>query len=100
MGLNNGEKMTKLKYSILMPYYKRLGQLHYTLVSYVHYYKNRDDYEVVIAEDAKNANYMQEHQFISLLLAFFTKGLQYPFVVFQSTIGNFGTFARENLLNI
>jgi hypothetical protein len=38
-----------------MPYYKRASQLHNTLTSFLHYYANRDDYEVVIVADGKNA---------------------------------------------
>jgi len=42
-----------MKYSILMPYYRRPGHLHNTLVSFVHHYYERNDYEVLIMEDSK-----------------------------------------------
>jgi GT2 family glycosyltransferase len=43
-----------MKYSIIMPYHRRAGQLHNTLVSFCHFYGKRDDFEVVIVEDRKN----------------------------------------------
>lgn len=51
-----------MKYSVLVPYYKRLGHLHDTLISFIHHYSNRDDYEVVIAEDFKNAQNKKDHE--------------------------------------
>ena len=44
-----------MKYSILMPYYKRSMQLQNTLRSFVHFYSPRDDYEVIIIEDMKSS---------------------------------------------
>lgn len=44
-----------MKYSILMPYYDRPLQLQNTLESFVQHYGQRNDFEVVIIEDAKNA---------------------------------------------
>lgn len=46
--------MEKVKYSIIMPYYQRADQLHNTLLSYRHWYSDRDDYEIIIIEDIKN----------------------------------------------
>lgn len=43
-----------IKYSFLMPYYKRAGQLHNTLTSFLYHYSDRDDYEVIIVADGKN----------------------------------------------
>lgn len=50
-----------IKYSILYPYYKRAGHLHNTLVSFLHHYSDRKDYEVIIAEDYKNTANEHEH---------------------------------------
>ncbi len=44
-----------MKYSIILPYYKK-PMLHNTLVSFAHHYANRHDYEVIIVEDYKNAD--------------------------------------------
>jgi len=44
----------KNKYSILFPYYRRYVQLESTLLSFVWFYRNRNDYEVLIAIDSKN----------------------------------------------
>jgi len=43
-----------MKYSILMPYYNRAAQLYNTLVSFVHQYHKRTDYEIILIEDAKS----------------------------------------------
>lgn len=45
-----------IKYSIIMPYLKRSSQLKSTLDSFVNFYHKRNDYEVIIAKDAKNAD--------------------------------------------
>jgi len=42
-----------MKYSILMPYYKRAEQLKATLESFEHFYKNRKDYEIILVVDVK-----------------------------------------------
>jgi len=42
-----------MKYSIIMPYYKR-SILHNTLVSFDHFYKDRTNYEVIIVESLNN----------------------------------------------
>ncbi len=60
-----------MKYSILIPYYKRIRPLGVTLDSFVHHYKDRNDYEVVIAEDLKNADYGQGHQDLETLVSDF-----------------------------
>jgi len=50
-----------MKYSILMPYYKR-RELHNTLVSFLHHYNGREDYEVIVMEDSKNISDEEEHK--------------------------------------
>ncbi len=45
-----------IKYSILMPYYNRHVLLNNTLKSFKYWYKYRNDFEVIIIEDSKNAN--------------------------------------------
>ena len=52
--------MGNIKYSILMPYYRR-DCLHNTLISFNTYYKDRTDYEVIIIEDFKNTKDIVEH---------------------------------------
>jgi len=51
----------KMKYSIIMPYYKRDFHLYNTLISFAHHYKDRDDFEVVIVEDIKNIEDEGDH---------------------------------------
>lgn len=48
------QEKKEMKYSILMPYYKRGMQLQSTLKSFDHFYKDRDDYEVIVIPDNKN----------------------------------------------
>lgn len=43
-----------MKYSILMPYYKRALQLQSTLKSFDHFYKDRKDFEIILIVDNKN----------------------------------------------
>lgn len=43
-----------MKYSFIMPCLNRSAQLHNTLVSFLHHYGDRDDYEVIIVVDFKN----------------------------------------------
>ena len=47
---------------MIVPYYKRAPYLHNTLLSFRHFYKDRNDYEVVIVEDIKNRNNPEEHE--------------------------------------
>ncbi len=56
------------KYSIIMPYFRRVSLLNNTLVSYQHHYDNRNDWEVIVAEDAKNLDYLNEHENLENLL--------------------------------
>ncbi len=60
--------MKEIKYSIIMPYFRRVPLLNNTLVSYQHHYHNRDDWEVIVAEDAKNLDYPGEHENLKILL--------------------------------
>src|SRR3990167_849071 len=61
-----------MKYSILFPYIERAVQLHNTLISFVHHYHGRDDYEVIIVEDAKNSS-EESARLAQLVLLFFNK---------------------------
>ena len=50
-----------MKYSIIMPYYKK-RTLRDTLASYRYHYSDRDGYEVIVLEDCKNVAEVEEHQ--------------------------------------
>ena len=54
-----------------MPYIKRAGQLHNTLVSFCHYYSHRKDFQVVIIEDHKNFINVTEHELLSKVIDIF-----------------------------
>lgn len=49
-----------MNYSIVMPYFDRLAQLERTLVSFGHHYHSRADYEIVVVEDEKNTDGLNE----------------------------------------
>ena len=49
-----------IKYSIILPYYKR-PELKSTLVSFVYHYSNRKDYQVMVVEDSKNYEDQESH---------------------------------------
>lgn len=55
-----------MKYSIILPYFDRLAQLERTLISFGHHYHSRSDYEIIVVEDKKNVDGLNE------LLARFT----------------------------
>jgi len=61
------------KYSIVFPYYKRSSQLHNSLISFQHHYKDRNDYEVIVVEDIKNYNNAEEHEKLLKVLKFYTQ---------------------------
>lgn len=52
-----------MKYSILMPYCRR-ESLKSTLLSFVHHYSERKDFEVLIIEDIKNFEKEEDHKFL------------------------------------
>lgn len=51
-----------MKYSIIMPYHNREGQLYNTFISFVNHYKKRNDIEIIIVEDIKNKNNQEWHE--------------------------------------
>ena len=51
-----------------MPYHKRAGQLHNTLISFLHHYGNRTDVEVVIMEDVKNKEDSESHNLMRAVI--------------------------------
>ena len=66
-----------MKYSVIMPYYDRLAQLERTLISFGHHYHSRDDYEIIVVEDKKNTDGLNEllARFIHLPLRWFRMGI-------------------------
>lgn len=63
-----------MKYSIILPYNKRYDQFKNTLISFVHHYQNRNDFEIIIGEDYKNSIDESEHyKLISLIENFSSK---------------------------
>lgn len=60
-----------MKYSILMPYYRK-SMLHNTFVSFLHHYNGREDYEVIIIEDHKNISEKEEHEALLDIVSYFS----------------------------
>ena len=88
----------KIKYSFLLPYYDRHIQFIETLESFLGLYKGRNDYEVVIVEDAKNvADPIKHALFIHLINMFATeipiRHVRYPLAVINP-VGMFNMAAK------
>lgn len=62
----------KIKYSILMPYYRRSVQFRNTLVSYKFHYGSRDDIEIIVVEDFKNSVDVDEHEKLNAIVGEFS----------------------------
>lgn len=52
-----------IKYSFIMPYYKR-PELYITLSSYLYHYKDRGDIEIITVEDSKNRESQEDHNIL------------------------------------
>lgn len=78
----------ELGYSILMPYYKRSGQLHNTLVSFLYHYKDRRDYEVIIVEDEKNLKETDEHEKLLSVISDFSDKINIKHIVAEGITTN------------
>lgn len=59
-----------IKYSFILPYYRR-PQFYNTLLTFVHWYAHRQDYEIVILEDTKNMASAEDHQQLLKILTTF-----------------------------
>jgi glycosyltransferase involved in cell wall biosynthesis len=46
-----------IKYSIILPYYNRKNLINTTLTSFVHFYQNRNDFEIIIVDDRSSENH-------------------------------------------
>lgn len=61
-----------IKYSVLLACYNRAEvAIHNTFISYLHHYKNRDDYEFVIIEDNKNV--IANDEYHKILISYINK---------------------------
>lgn len=65
-----------MKYSIILPYFDRIPQLEKTLQSYMDFYGNRDDVEIIIIEDMKQ-NPTQTRDLFNILDSFLKLKLVY-----------------------
>lgn len=90
-----------MKYSFLMPYYRRAGQLHNTLVSFCYHYSDRDDYEVMISEDSKSVNDKDDHEELSSIIKRFKSKIPITRIEIPTPTWNpciaFNTVAQESL---
>lgn len=84
------------KYVVLIPYYKRAGYLHNTLVSYQHFYANRNDVQLVIVEDDKNFKDSVEHRALIKVIETFRSRLN----IFYLRDTNEGIYNPAPLFNL
>jgi len=56
-----------MKYSFIIPYYNR-PSLYTTLMSFSHFYSSRSDYEILILEDKKTVNDLEQHAILLEIL--------------------------------
>ncbi|MHA1360644.1 MAG: glycosyltransferase family 2 protein [Candidatus Helarchaeota archaeon] len=64
-----------MKYSILMPYYRK-PMIHNTFVSFLYHYAGREDYEIIVMEDRKNIEEENEHEFLVNTIKNFSPSLK------------------------
>lgn len=67
--------MKDIKYSIIMPYYKKSRELRITLDSFISLYSGRDDYEIIVVEDYKNAKDIEENKTLINLICHYESTL-------------------------
>jgi hypothetical protein len=63
--------MHTIKYSFIVPYYDR-EQFWNTLLTYQHFYAHRNDWEVIVLEDRKNAEDVEKHRLLCTILTRFS----------------------------
>lgn len=70
-----------LRYSFIIPYWKRYEAFRATLISYKHWYSDRDDIEIIVIEDGDNFKDEKEHQGLLALLEEYDKlNIRYIFI--------------------
>ena len=60
-----------MKYSIIMPYVKRIRQFERTLRSFDWHYRFRNDFELVVVEDSKNIEDKKEHKMLVDMIGYY-----------------------------
>lgn len=83
-----------MRYSVVMPYYKR-PELRFTLDSYTEYYSYRDDLEVIIVEDSKNYQSEEMHKELTELVKRYTSKI--PIVVVRDPKVSYCPSSKYNL---
>jgi GT2 family glycosyltransferase len=69
-----------VKYSFLIPYYKRGDLFKNTLNSYLMYYSNRTDYEIVLIEDYKNQINNEEHELLVSIIDEYSSKINFVYL--------------------
>jgi len=60
-----------VKYSFIIPYYNRAEQFYNTMITYRHWYGNRNDIEIIVVEDGANVeNESMHNDLVDVLCAF------------------------------
>lgn len=85
-----------MKYSIVMPYYKRHEHLRVTLSSFVKYYSSRNDVEIIIGYDYKNILTKEYDDAFRTVLAEFNNKLNIK-VFYDPNISSFNPAEMYNV---
>jgi hypothetical protein len=85
------------KYSIIMPWYRRHREFRLTWLSYMHWYGHRDDIELIIIEDGKNATDPEAHAWLHNYMGQVTHaGWGCQIIVDPDAGGSYCTSAKYN----
>ena len=87
---------SNIKYSVIMPYYDRIWQFRNTLDSFRRYYKDREDFEIIVVEDFKNSTQTEFHNGLMWMIHVYQKYMKVNYSLGPSVI----TYNPVSLFNI
>lgn len=69
-----------MKYSIIMPYYNR-PEIRFAFDSFIKFYSERDDFEIIISEDTKNRDNVERHQKLNDIINKYSEKLKITLIL-------------------
>lgn len=85
-----------MKYSFIMPYFKRAKQFVNTLKSFQKFYGTRNDWEIILIEDGKNHNDYAEHERLMQIYQHFSGGIAIKYAVAEkSNVHDSSTYRNQ-----
>jgi GT2 family glycosyltransferase len=69
-----------MKYSIVIPYYNR-PEIRFALDTFVVFYANRDDLEIIIVEDTKNRENEEKHRILQDIITKYSEKLKITLIL-------------------